>query len=307
MNVLLTGSTGMVGLNIINNPSFKKFNILSPSRSELDLLEPKSLKTFFKKNQIDFVIHAAGLVGGIQANIESPYSYLVDNSQIGMNLINVCLDSNIKNFLNMGSSCMYPKNFLKPLHESDLLQGPLEPTNEGYALAKIMVAKLCEYITNNSDYFEYKTVIPCNLYGAYDNFSYETSHMIPAVIRKIHDAKIHNSKTVEIWGDGNARREFMSARDLSNFIYYALENFINMPQNINVGLGFDYSINEYYEIIGKKLGFEGEFIHNLDKPIGMKRKLLNIESLELFGWKHGIGLEDGIEESYKFFLEHYVN
>lgn len=297
----------MVGRNILSNPLSKAHNFLSPTRKTLNLLDPVSINLFLQKNKIEFVIHSAGIVGGIEANIQSPVRYLVENSQMGMNLVNACASHGITNFMNLGSSCMYPAYFPQPLSEQDLLQGLLEPTNEGYALAKILVTKLCEFVSNQNKYLSYKTVIPCNLYGPHDNFSYNSSHMIPAVIRKIHNAITQKENNIQIWGDGQARREFMNVKDFSNFIFYAIENFQTMPQNLNVGLGYDYSINNYYEIIAEQLGFLGKFSHDLSKPVGMHQKLLNIEKLKTFGWSHKVSLEDGIQDAYKFFKEKYVN
>jgi nucleoside-diphosphate-sugar epimerase len=300
MNILLTGVNGMVGQNIFHNLQAAKYNFLAPNREKLDLLNTKQLDAFLLNNQIDLVIHAAGIVGGIEANMSYPVKYLVENSQMGLNLVNACKKSKIKNFLNLASSCMYPKDHTQPLSEEMILQGSLEPTNEGYALSKILITKLCEYISLEND-FLYKTVIPCNLYGEYDNFSYDSSHMIPAVIRKIHEAKEKSIDNISVWGNGEARREFMYAQDFSNFIFFALENFIRMPQNLNVGLGHDFSINEYYQMIAKIIGYDGEFTHDLSKPIGMKKKLLNINKLTNFGWQHQFSLNQGIEETYKFY------
>ena len=209
----------------------------------------------------------------------------------------------VKKFINFSSSCMYPKNARNPLLEDSILKGELESTNEGYALSKITSTRLCEYISREDSSFLYKTVIPCNLYGKYDDFSYENSHMIPGVIKKIHDAKNKNLEFVNIWGDGLARREFMYAADIADFIYYAVENFNKMPQNINVGLGLDYSIIEYYKIIADVIGYKGKFNHDMTKPTGMKRKLIDDQRLSEFGWSHQTSLETGIKETYKYFLD----
>jgi GDP-L-fucose synthase len=307
VNILLTGSSGMVGMNVLNNPNKDKYSFITPSRSELNLLDLSQLDSFFQENEIDFVIHAAGTVGGIEANINSPVKFLTENTQIGINLINTCLKFEIKKLLNLASSCMYPKDLAQPLVESQLLKGELEPTNEGYAIAKLSITKLCEYVSFQSDDYSYKTAIPCNLYGMYDNFSYSSSHLIPSVIRKINDAMMQDQEVIEIWGNGNARREFMCASDFANFIYYALENFGDMPQNLNVGIGRDYSINEYYRVVADQLNFRGKFVHDLSKPVGMKQKLLNVDKLREFGWGHSLTLEEGILESYKFFKENDID
>ena len=249
------------------------------------------------------IIHAAGIVGGIEANINYPVKFLVNNMQMGLNILMASKIQKVKKFINFSSSCMYPRDAKNPLSEDLILKGELEPTNEGYALAKLTSTRLCEYITREDSSFLYKTVIPCNLYGKYDNFNYDSSHMIPGVIRKIHDAKNKNLEFVNIWGDGLARREFMYAADIADFIYYAVENFNKMPQNINVGLGLDYSIIEYYKIIADVIGYKGKFNHDMSKPTGMKRKLIDNKRLNEFGWSHKPHLMLGIKKTYDYFLD----
>ena len=301
--ILLTGGSGMVGSNIINHNFSQNYKILSPTSSDLNLLNYKDLEDYIKFNKPELVIHAAGIVGGIKANINYPVRFLVENMQMGLNILMASKTQKVKKFINLSSSCMYPKNASNPLLEDSILKGELEPTNEGYALSKITSTRLCEYISREDSSFLYKTVIPCNLYGKYDDFSYENSHMIPGVIKKIHDAKNKNLEFVNIWGDGLARREFMYAADIADFIYYAVENFNKMPQNINVGLGLDYSIIEYYKIIADVIGYKGKFNHDMTKPTGMNRKLIDDKRLNEFGWSHQTSLETGIKETYKYFLD----
>jgi GDP-L-fucose synthase len=304
MKVLITGAGGMVGRNIAKY--LKKntsFNILIPSKEELNLLNEYQVKTYLKKEKPDLIIHAAGVVGGIQANINNPVKFLVENSLIGINLINISYKLGIKKLLNIASSCMYPKFANNLLKEEYILDGKLEPTNEGYALAKITAAKLCEYIVKENKNFLYKTIIPCNLYGKYDKFDLEYSHMIPAVIMKIHNAKKNNEKEVVIWGDGSARREFMYVEDLADFVLYAVSNFKFMPQNVNVGLGIDYSIKEYYQVIADVIGYKGKFVYDLSKPVGMKQKLVDISKLEKFGWSYKTSLKEGIKKTYDYYLQ----
>ena len=301
MKILLTGSTGMVGKNILAHNSAINYNFLTPSSKDLNLLNYQDVKNYITIHQPDFVIHAAGKVGGIQANIKEPVSFLIDNIDMGRNIIMAAKNNNIKNLLNLASSCMYPRNAENPLSESLILKGELEPTNEGYAIAKIMSTRLCEYIVKEDDSKNYKTVIPCNLYGKYDKFHPKNSHMIPAVISKIHNAKLSNASEISIWGDGNSRREFMYAEDLADFIFYALTNFDKMPQNINVGLGHDFSINEYYSEIAKLLDYKGEFSHDLTKPTGMKQKLIDDTKLKEFGWKSRITLTEGLSKTIDYY------
>jgi nucleoside-diphosphate-sugar epimerase len=301
MKILLTGSNGMVGKNILDHNSAINYNFLTPSSKDLNLLNYQDVKNYITIHQPDFVIHAAGKVGGIQANIKEPVSFLVDNIDMGRNIIMAAKNNNIKNLLNLASSCMYPRNAENPLSESLILKGELEPTNEGYAIAKIMSTRLCEYIVKEDGSMNYKTVIPCNLYGKYDKFHPKNSHMIPAVISKIHNAKLSNASEISIWGDGNSRREFMYTEDLADFIFYALTNFDKMPQNINVGLGHDYSINDYYSEIANLLDYKGEFSHDLTKPTGMKQKLIDDTKLKEFGWESGTTLTEGLSKTIGYY------
>ena len=197
---------------------------------------------------------------------------------------------------------MYPADAVNPLKEEMLLSGKLEPTNEGYAIAKILTQRLCSYLNSENSGYSYKTVIPCNLYGKHDKFDLEFSHMIPAVIRKIHEAKIGNISNVEIWGDGNARREFMYAGDFAEIVWNLLSDFKKIPELLNVGLGKDYTINEYYHIISKVIGYNSEFYHNLEKPVGMKQKLVDVSKLKNLGIFAKTSLEKGIAETYKYYL-----
>jgi len=197
---------------------------------------------------------------------------------------------------------MYPRDAENPLSEDMISKGELEPTNEGYAIAKVTSTRLCEYINREDESYLYKTVIPCNLYGKYDKFDTEQSHMIPAVIRKISDAKNQNSKFIDIWGDGLAKREFMYVGDFADFVYYAIDHFESMPQNINVGLGRDYTINEYYKKIASVVGYKGSFSHDLSRPTGMKQKLIDDTKLRKFGWQHQTSLEQGLKKTYYYFL-----
>ena len=302
--ILLTGSTGFVGSNILTSKLNTKYKILSPSSVELDLTNRAAINNYLSLHNPYMIIHAAGKVGGILKNISSNYNFLVDNSLMSINLISGALENNIENLLNISSSCIYPKNFNRPINETDLMSGHLEPTNEGYAIAKILGLKLTELISADNK-MNYKTIIPCNLFGPNDNFNEFEAHMIPAVITKIHKAKKLNDKKVDIWGDGKSKREFMYINDLTDFIIYAVDNFQKLPNILNVGTGKDFTINEYYEKISKIIGFEGSFEHDLSKPSGMKRKLVDISNLKKFGWNSSYSLDQGIQETYQFYLENY--
>jgi GDP-L-fucose synthase len=183
----------------------------------------------------------------------------------------------------------------------------LEPTNEGYALAKIAILKLCEFISNENKLFHYKTIIPPNLYGRFDKFNPKNSHLLPAIINKIHKAKIENSKEVEIWGDGTARREFMYAGDLANFITIALKQFENLPNILNVGIGYDFSVVEYYNSVANVIGYKGDFKFDLSKPVGIKQKVIDITKLKKIGWLNKVGLEEGIKLTYDYFIKNISN
>ena len=206
--------------------------------------------------------------------------------------------------MNISSSCIYPKNFETPIKEKDLLIDKLEPTNEGYALAKILALKLTKFIYQDNN-LNYKTIIPCNLYGPYDNFDPLSSHMIPGVIQKIHYAKQTNQSSVEIWGDGTSKREFMYIKDFIDFIGFSVKNFEVLPKILNVGTGKDYTIEEYYQMISKVIDYKGRFKYDLSKPSGMKRKLLDVSKSKKLGWKSRYTIQSGIQETYEYFKNNY--
>ena len=303
---MITGSTGMVGQNISAHHKIKEHELLAPTRQELNLFDYENVEDYLNRNRPELIIHCAGTVGGIQANMREPFRFLLENIDMGRNIVLAACKVGINKLINLGSSCMYPRNAKNPLQEGMILKSELEPTNEGYALAKITIAKLCEYISKENPDKQYKTLIPCNLYGKWDKFDPEHSHMIPAVIRKIQTAKINKQKLVEIWGDGTARREFMYSEDLADFVLYASDRFDDLPPLMNVGLGYDYTINEYYKIIAEVIAYEGEFIHNLDKPFGMRQKLLDISQQKKLGWEPKTDLRSGIKKTWEFYVEHYT-
>jgi GDP-L-fucose synthase len=307
MKIYISGAYGMVGRNILQNLEEDGFEILKTRSSELNLLHYDEIKNYLNENKPDFVIHCAGKVGGIQANIKDSYGFFTENMLMGINLVKAAKEAEIKNLLNLSSSCSYPPKCENPLKEEYVFDGKLEPTNEGYAIAKASITKMCEFVTRQFNGYNYKTIIPCNLYGRYDKFGENNSHMIPAVIKKLHLAKENNINVVEIWGSGNARREFMYAGDLAQMVNYIVKNFEKMPPVLNVGLGYDYTVNEYYEIIAKIVGFNGTFVHDTAKPEGMKQKLLDITKQKEFGLKSIYSIEEGIKETYKYYLEEENN
>jgi GDP-L-fucose synthase len=303
MQILLTGSSGMVGRNVLEHPHAHRFQFLTPSHAELDLSHRDATFDYLHRIKPDLIIHAAGRVGGIQANVAHPVGFLVDNIDINRNLIGGAAAAGIRKLLNLGSSCMFPRNAQNPLREEMVLTGEFEPTNEGYAIAKTMAARLCQYIQKEKPDFLYKTLIPCNLYGRYDKFDPAQSHLIPAVIRKIHLAKVEGRDIVDIWGDGTARREFMDASDLADLIFVAIDRFQDLPDTMNAGLGFDFSIRDYYERAAEVIGYQGRFEFDLTKPVGMKQKLVAVERLRTFGWQAKISLKDGLKKAYEFYLQ----
>ncbi|KQY45725.1 GDP-L-fucose synthase [Rhizobium sp. Root483D2] len=300
MKVLITGGSGMVGRNLLEHARANDFQLEAPGRRELDLSDKISVQSYFQKVKPDAVIHAAGLVGGIQANIAAPVRFLVENLQIGMNVILGAQNAGVEKLINIGSSCMYPREATNPLNEDDILTGGLEPTNEGYALAKISCSRLCNYVSSTHG-VHYKTVIPCNLYGRHDKFDPQKSHMVPAVIRKISEAVENQADVVEVWGDGLARREFMFAGDLADFLLFAVEDIERLPQNLNVGIGVDHSVNDYYKAVADVLGYQGRFVHDMSKPAGMSQKLVNIQKLRNLGWQATTSLSEGIRKTYEFY------
>jgi len=302
ITILLTGGNGMVGRNLLEHPSASKFNFIAPRSKDLNLLNFNEIIRFIEYNQPDLLIHAAGRVGGIQANIREPSKFFLENLDIGRNVVWAARQIGVKKLINLGSSCMYPANNNNNLKEEFILGGPLEQTNEGYALAKISITRLCEYISREDNYYQYKTLIPCNIYGKYDKFDPEFSHLLPAVIYKIHFAKQNRLKSVEIWGDGQARREFMYAGDFADALIKSIEKFDTLPYLMNVGLGYDYSICEYYETVAEVLGYFGSFHYNIKKPVGMKRKVVDVTRLRQWGWTHSNDLKLGIKKTYDYYL-----
>ena len=301
--ILLTGGSGLVGRNIQEHSSADKWEILTPSRKELDLTDLSSVSQWVKNHQPDIIIHAAGLVGGIKANIQDPVKFLDVNVSMGRNIIMVARDCNVTKLINLGSSCMYPKSIHSPLTEEKLMAGKLEPTNEGYALAKLFTTKLCQYISTENSNMQFKTMIPCNIYGKHDNFNLETAHLLPAIIQKIHTAKVDNLNTVSVWGDGTVRREFLYAEDLADAILLAVEDLHKIPNIMNIGFGLDYSVNEYYKTVAEVMNWKGTLVHDLSMPIGMMQKLNGIDRQKKWGWTAQTSLKVGIKKTYQYFLE----
>lgn len=286
MRVLLTGGSGMLGraLRRLQPATAPDLELLSPTRSQLDLSDRHAVAAWLRENPVDAVIHAAAKVGGIQANISDPTGFLTENLRINDAVIMGAHQAGVPRLIFLGSSCMYPRDHRQPLVEDDVLAAPLEPTNEGYALSKITGARLCDYISRQFPNRAYRTLIPCNLFGTEDHFGSVASHLIAAIITKIIDARDAGHDTVEIWGSGNARREFLFADDLARFILNTLPVADHLPQLLNIGQDTDHSVNDYYAMIAQIAGWQSRFTHDLSRPEGMQMKLMSSTKARAFGW-----------------------
>ena len=293
--ILVTGSTGMVGKSLIKKLNYK---IFSPNKKQLNLFNFTKVKNYIKKNNINFVIHCAAKVGGIQDNMNNQLEYLVENLNISKNIIMASYECGVKDFINIGSSCIYPKNIKNKITENLMFKGDFEPTNEGYAISKFLSIKMCEFISSKKEY-NYKTLVPTNLYGPNDNYDLETSHLLAAIIKKISDAKKTKNKYVEIWGDGKARREFMYVSDLSDAILFSVRNFNKIPNILNIGTGIDYTVETYYKKVAKIIYPKVKFYFNRQKPSGMRRKLLDVSKSKKLGWSAKVSLTKGIKKTIK--------
>ena len=303
MRILLTGGGGMVGRNLLEHPGIGAFEVHAPRRSELDLRDFGAVLAYLRKCSPDLVIHAAGKVGGIQQNLREPVAFLLDNLDIGRNVVWAARQAGIKRLINLGSSCMYPRQHEEPLREELLLTGELEPSNEGYALAKLVTARLCDYIVREDPAFQYKTLIPCNLYGRHDKFEPAHSHLVPAVIHKLHEAVRRGQQNVVIWGDGTARREFMYAGDLADALVRAVTHFDELPACMNVGIGADHTVEDYYRAVARVMGYTGGFEYDLSKPVGVARKLVSVDRQRAWGWSPRHDLRSGIEQTCRYYLK----
>jgi GDP-L-fucose synthase len=298
--IYVAGNRGMVGSAIIRKLQAEGYhNFVFRKSSELDLRNQAAVETFFESEKPDYVFLAAAKVGGIHANNIYRAEFLYDNLMIQNNVIHQSYVHGVKKLLFLGSSCIYPKLAPQPLKEDYLLTGLLEPTNEPYAIAKITGIKMCE--AYRSQYgCNFISVMPTNLYGPNDNYDLNNSHVLPALIRKFHEAKVNGSPSVEIWGTGSPKREFLHADDLADACYYLMLNY-NEPQLVNIGTGEDVSIKELALLIKDIVGYEGELTWNASKPDGTPRKLMDVSKLKAAGWQYSIGLREGIERTYKEF------
>jgi GDP-L-fucose synthase len=303
-NIFVAGHRGLVGSSIKGNLESKNYrNIITKNREELDLSNQEAVKKFFNSNDIDYLFLAAARVGGILANATYPAEFIYENLAIQTNVIHAAYKNGVKKLQFLGSACVYPKLAIQPIKEESLLTGPLEITNESYAIAKIAGLKMCEYYTKQYG-FKTNSIMPTNLYGPNDNFNLETSHVLAALLRKFHEAKIEDKPTVNIWGTGKPQREFLYIDDMGDAAVYIMENYED-PMLINVGTGEEITINELANLIMKVVGYDGELIHDHSKPDGTPRKVNDISKISSIGWKPKIMLNDGIKLTYKWFKEHY--
>ncbi len=303
--IYIAGHNGMVGSAIFRDLSKNGYkNLLTIKSSELDLRDQKATNSFMSQNKPDVLIIAAARVGGILANDTYPWQFLYDNLMIEANLINAAHQNNVEDLIFLGSSCIYPKLAAQPLKEEYLLTGSLEPTNEWYAIAKIAGIKLCQAL-NKQFGRNYISVMPTNLYGPGDNFDLKTSHVLPAMIRKFHEAKVNGNLPVTLWGSGSPMREFLHVDDLAEAVRFILE-YGNKPgvDLINAGTGEDLTIKKLAGIVQQVVGHEGTINWDTSKPDGTPRKLMDVNRMKNLGWSASIGLEDGIKQTYQWFLDH---
>jgi GDP-L-fucose synthase len=298
--IFVAGHRGMVGSAVMRRLKAEGFsNLLTRDRSALDLTDESAVAKFFATQKPAIVVVAAAKVGGIKANNDFAVEFLLENLRIQNNVVGSAYESGVRKLLFLGSSCIYPKFAPQPIPETALLSGPLEPTNEAYAIAKIAGIKLCQ--AYNREYgANFISAMPTNLYGPNDNFDLETSHVLAALLRKAHEAKMRNDKKLIVWGTGKPRREFLHVDDLASACVLLLENY-DSPEIINVGSGEDISIRELAELICDVVGFDGEVAWDTSKPDGTPRKLLDVSKLRTLGWQPTISLRDGIARTYEWF------
>ncbi|WP_405292400.1 GDP-L-fucose synthase family protein [Algibacter sp. Ld11] len=299
--IYIAGHRGMVGSAIWRALEASGYNnLVGQTSAELDLRNQSAVNTFIETTKPDVIIDAAAKVGGILANSEYQFEFLLENMQIQNNLIDAAHKQNISKFIFLGSSCIYPKLATQPLKEEYLLTGPLEPTNDGYAIAKISGVRLCKAIRDQYQK-DFVSLMPTNLYGPHDNFDLKSSHVLPAMIRKFHEAKLNNNATVTLWGSGSPMREFLHVEDMAQAVVFALEN--KLPEHLyNVGTGTDVTIKNLAETVQRIVGHEGAIVWDDTKPDGTPRKLMDVSKMKTLGWQATTPLDQGIENTYNWFL-----
>jgi GDP-L-fucose synthase len=300
--IFVAGHTGMVGSAIWRLLEARGAeHLIGVSSKHLDLRDKAEVANFFAIHQPEIVIDAAAKVGGILANDSYPYEFLMDNLQIQNNLIDISYKSDVERFLFLGSSCVYPKKSAQPIREEYLLTGPLEQTNEGYAIAKIAGIKACEAIFYKTGR-QFSSIMPSNLYGPFDNFDLNSSHVLPAMIRKFHDSKVNGNQPVRLWGTGEPMREFLHVEDLADAVLFLLDKDVKHPV-LNVGTGIDIPIKKLAVMVQSVVGHEGDILWDLDKPDGTPRKVMDVKKINSMGWTHRLSLIEGITQTYKWYLQ----
>lgn len=302
--IYVAGHRGLVGSAIVRNLQDKGFtNIVYRTHKELNLTSQEDVRSFFETERPEYVFLAAAKVGGIHANNTYPADFIYDNLMIQNNVIKAAHDFKVKKLLFLGSTCIYPKMAPQPIKEEYLLTGALEETNEAYAVAKIAGLEMCKFFKRQyGDNFI--SCMPTNLYGPNDNFDLKNSHVLPALIRKFHEAKINNSEVVEVWGTGTPLREFLYVDDMADACVFLMEHY-DGEQHVNIGTGEEVSIRQLAETVKDVVGFEGELVFNVDMPDGTPRKLTTVNKLHCLGWRHKVSLNEGIKLAYTWFLENY--
>ena len=302
--IYVAGHRGLVGSAIVRNLEEKGYtNIICRTHKELDLTNQEAVRAFFEQERPEYVFLAAAKVGGIHANNTYPADFIYDNLMIQNNVIKAAHDFEVKKLLFLGSTCIYPKMAPQPIKEEYLLTGALEETNEAYAVAKIAGLEMCKFFKRQyGDNFI--SCMPTNLYGPNDNFDLKNSHVLPALIRKFHEAKVNNSDVVEVWGTGTPLREFLYVDDMADACVFLMENY-DGEQHVNIGTGEEVSIRELAETVKEVVGFEGELVFNTEMPDGTPRKLTTVDKLHSLGWSHKVSLNRGIKLAYTWFLENY--
>ena len=302
--IYVAGHRGLVGSAIVRNLEAKGYkNIIYRTHKELDLTNQEAVRTFFEEERPEYVFLAAAKVGGIHANNTYPADFIYENLMIQNNVIKAAHDFEVKKLLFLGSTCIYPKMAPQPIKEEYLLTGSLEETNEAYAVAKIAGLEMCKFFKRQyGDNFI--SCMPTNLYGPNDNFDLKNSHVLPALIRKFHEAKVNNSEAVEVWGTGTPLREFLYVDDMADACVFLMENY-DGEQHVNIGTGEEVSIRELAETVKEVVGFDGELVFNTEMPDGTPRKLTTVDKLHGLGWKHKVSLDKGIRLAYNWFLENY--
>ena len=301
--IYVAGHRGLVGSAIVRNLKEKGYtNIIGRTHKELDLTDQVMVREFFESEKPDVVVLAAAKVGGINANNTAPADFAYQNMQIQCNVIKCSHDFHVNKLLFLGSTCIYPKMAPQPIPEDALLTGPLEETNEAYAIAKIAGLEMCKFYKRQYG-DDFISCMPTNLYGPHDNYDLEGSHVMPAMIRKFHEAKVSNAPQVELWGTGTPLREFLYVDDMADACVFLLENYSG-EQHVNIGTGKEVTIRELAETVKKAVGYKGEIRWNKDMPDGTPRKLTNVDKLHELGWKHRVELEEGVELAYQWFKDH---